>query len=121
MSFFSDWLVLVYTATAVIFWIIQRLTEWRSSEPLSPIHMDLPGLQQAIEAQYRMGWLAFFKGCIAVEWAGVQEAHFIWLGRQNTGKRWATSLVVKIWEVAWDLWDHGNQVKHTLEMAQDLA
>jgi hypothetical protein len=58
-----------------------------------------------------MGWLAFFKGCIAVEWAGIQEAHYLWLGCHNTSKYWATSLVVKVWDVAWDLWDqehHGN-------------
>jgi hypothetical protein len=99
------------------FWIIRRLTEWRSAEPRSPIHTDFPGLQQAIEAQDRIGWLAFFEGCIVVEWVGVQEAHYIWLGCRNTGKRWDTSLVVKLWEVAWDLWNHRNQIKHNLETA----
>ena len=69
----------------------------------------MPGLLQAIAAQDRIGWLAFFEGCIAVKWAGVQEAHFLWLGRRNTGKQWATSLVVKLLEVAWDLWDHRNE------------
>ena len=39
---------------------------------------------------------------------GVQEAHFLWLGRRNTGKLWATSLVVKLLEVACDLLDHLN-------------
>ena len=58
----------------------QRLTKWQSSEPFSHAHSDMPGLLQAIDAQDRIGWLAFFEGCIAVEWAGVQEAHFIWLG-----------------------------------------
>jgi hypothetical protein len=36
----------------------------------------MPGLLLAIAAQDRISWLAFFEGCIAVEWAGVQEAHF---------------------------------------------
>jgi hypothetical protein len=121
VSSLSDWMVSVNTANYVVFWIIRRLTEWRSAEPHSPIHTDLPGLQQAIEAQYHIGWLAFFEGCIAVEWVGVQEAHFIWLGRRNTGKRWATSLIIKLWEVAWDLWNHCNQIKYNIETAQDLA
>jgi hypothetical protein len=68
-----------------------------------------------------MGWLAFFEGCIAIEWAGVQEVHYLWLGRRNTGKRWATSLVVKLWEVAWDMWDHRIQIKVHTETAQDQA
>ena len=121
MTAFSKWLESVHTAKEVTFWIIQRLTEWRSSAPFSRPHSDMPGLLLAIAAQDRIGWLAFFEGCIAVEWAGVQEAYFLWLGRRNTGKRWATSLVVKLLEVAWDLWDHRNQVKKHLETAQDIA
>ena len=121
MSSFSSWLESVRTAPEIVFWIIHRLTEWRSSEPHSTARSDLPGLLEAIHAQDRIGWLAFFEGCIAVEWAGVQEAHFIWLGRRNTGKRWATSLVVKLWEIAWDIWDHRNQIKLHVESAQDVA
>jgi hypothetical protein len=71
MSLLSKWLVSVHTAKDITCWIIQRLTEWRSSEPLSPAQSDMPGLLQAIAAQDRIGWLAFFKGCVAVEWAGV--------------------------------------------------
>jgi hypothetical protein len=84
-------------------------------------HTYLPGLLQAIQAQDRMCWLAFFEGCIAEEWAGVQHAHFLWLGRRNTGKQWATALVVKLWEIAWDIWDHQNQIKHNIETDQDVA
>jgi hypothetical protein len=67
------------------------------------------------------GLARFFEGCIAKEWAGAQHAHFLWLGRRNTGKRWATSMVVKLWEIAWDLWDHRNQIKHNIETDQDVA
>jgi hypothetical protein len=121
MSAFSKWLQSVHTANDVIYWIIQRLTEWRSAEPFSRAQSDMPGLLQAINAQDQIGWLAFLEGCIAVEWAGAQDAHFLWLGRRNTGKRWAASLVVKLWEAAWDLWDHRNQVKKHVETAQDVA
>jgi hypothetical protein len=106
MSSFSDWLTSLHTATEITFWIIKHLTEWGSQEPYSTAKTDLPGLLQAIQAQDCLDWLAFFEGCIAEEWAGVQHAHFLWLGRRNIGKRWATSMVVKLWEIAWDLWDH---------------
>jgi hypothetical protein len=123
MSLLSNWMQKVHAAKDIAFWIIQCLTEWRTSELFSTAQSDMPGLLQAIAAQDRIGWwLAFFEGCIAIEWAGVQEAHFLWLGHRNTGKRWATmSLIVKLWEVAWDLWDHRNQVKKHLETAQDVA
>jgi hypothetical protein len=117
----SAWLESVNTANNITYWIIQCLMEWRSNEPSSLVHTDMPGLLLAIlAAQDRIGWLAFFEGCSAVEWSGVQEAHFLWLGCRNTGKRWATSLIEKLWEIAWDLWDHRNQIKSNLETAQDL-
>jgi hypothetical protein len=68
-----------------------------------------------------MGWFPFFEGCIAVKWAGLQETHYVWLGWHNTGERWAASLVVKLLDIAWDLWDHRNQIKFNLKMAQDIA
>jgi hypothetical protein len=53
------------------------------------------------------------------KWAGVQEAHFIWFGLRNARKCWTTSLVVKLWEIAWDVWDHRNQIELQVELAQD--
>jgi hypothetical protein len=123
MSSLSKWLAKVHAANDVIHWIIQRLTKWRSSEPFSsPAQSDMPGPLQAISAQDRIGWLAFFEGCIAIEWVGVQEDHFVWLGCRNTGKRRAISLFVKLWEAAWDLQDHWNQqIKKKLKTAQDVV
>jgi hypothetical protein len=121
MSSFSNWLTSIHTATEITYWIIQSLTEWRSQDPFSIADTELPGLLQAIDAQDHMGWLAFFEGCIAVKWAGVQQAHFLWLGRRNTGKRWATSLVVKLWEIAWDLWMTTQHETHLLLHCQTLT
>jgi hypothetical protein len=113
MSSCSAWLESVQMAKEITYWIIQCLTEWCSTEPFSSAQTDLPGVLQAIEAQDHMGWLAFFEGCNAVEWAAVQQASFLWLGQRNAGKCWVTSMVVELWEVAWDLWDHRNQIKRT--------
>jgi hypothetical protein len=55
MSALSDWMESVNTATEITFWIIRRLTEWRSAKPLSQVHTDLPGLFQAIVAQDHIG------------------------------------------------------------------
>jgi hypothetical protein len=30
-------------------------------------------------------------------------------------------MVGKLWEIAWDLWDHRNQIKNNIETDQDLA
>ena len=83
----------------------------------------VPCLLQAIAAQDRIGWLPFFKGCSALV-NGLVYKKLTLSGSVNTthtGKRWATSLEVKLWKVAWDLWDHCNQVKRQVEMAQDIT
>ena len=28
----------------------------------------------------------------------------------NTGKRWLSQLILKLWEVSWDMWEHRNGV-----------
>ena len=58
MSAFSKWLESVHTAKDVTYWIIQRLTEWRSSEPFSRPHSDMPGLLQAITATFKAASLS---------------------------------------------------------------
>jgi hypothetical protein len=79
-SSFGKWLESVHAAPDIVFLIIQRLIKWRSSEPSSPTQSNMAGLLQAIAAQDRVGWLAFFEGCDAIKWAGVQKANFLWLG-----------------------------------------
>ena len=35
-----------------------------------------------------------------------------WIGSRQTGRRWMIACIKKLWEVAWDLWDHRNRVVH---------
>jgi hypothetical protein len=55
MASFSAWLESVNTANDITYWIIQHLTEWRSNEPFSLAHTDMPRLLLAIAAQDRIG------------------------------------------------------------------
>jgi hypothetical protein len=50
-------------------------------------------------------------GRISIEWKVVQQAYYYeWLGKHNTGKKWALALIQKTFEVSWDMWDHRNEV-----------
>ena len=40
----------------------------------------------------------------------VQDEYYIWLDRRNTGRRWAELLIVKLIDIAWDMWEHRNHV-----------
>jgi hypothetical protein len=30
----------------------------------------------------------------------------------RTGKRWTVALITKLWDIAWDLWEHRNGILH---------
>jgi hypothetical protein len=52
------------------------------------------------------------EGCISTAWKEIQHSLFKWLGRRNTGRRWAELLISKLLNISWDMWDHRNSVRH---------
>ena len=46
-------------------------------------------------------------GCIAF-----QQKHFTDKDSKQTGKRWTTEIIKKLIQVAWDMWDHRNDILH---------
>jgi hypothetical protein len=97
--------------------VITNLTHWRNSEPL--FHPDTghqwPHIHQAIHDQDNIGWGIMLEGCISKHWREVQEEYYVWLDRRNTGRRWAELLIVKLIDVAWDMWEHRNHVRHAFD------
>ena len=58
---------------------------------------------------------------LALDWARAQDSYFKWLGMKRTGTRWVVSLIKKLWDISWDLWDDRNKVLHNTPMAGDLS
>jgi hypothetical protein len=44
-----------------------------------------------------------------VGWSEVQHRYYEFLDSRRTGLRWLTALIQKLWDVAWDMWDHRNR------------
>jgi hypothetical protein len=92
--------------------ICDRLTAWRyDSNPTVPISNFL-GLRKLIDDQDKVGWQALLEGMPVAGWAEVQQNYLAWRKMRRTGKRWLSSVIKKMWDVAWDLWDHRNGVLH---------
>jgi hypothetical protein len=51
-------------------------------------------------------------GQVSLHWKEIQHQYYIFLGKRTTGERWVWLLIQKIWDVAWDQWDHRNEVVH---------
>jgi hypothetical protein len=116
----STWMETVQTDPAIQSAILANLTQCLTRLPSSPIHETSPVIQAAIHIQNDIGWENFFEGCIAKEWEQIQIAYYEWCRSRQSGRRWTTALIQKLWDVAWDLWEHRNGIVHAKENAETL-
>jgi hypothetical protein len=102
------WLTQARTMPDLANAIINRLRSWRSQTAPTPPTYNWPGVNDLILAQDSIGWRAFLEGAVLIAWAEKQQEYLVWLKRRNTGKRWVTTLIKKLWEISWDLWEQQN-------------
>jgi hypothetical protein len=88
--------------------ILQRLQAWKTGEDDQPPTYAWPGVNALITAQDLIGWRAFLEGCVLQAWAAKQQEYYEWLDRKNTGRRWETTLIKRLWQISWDMWEHRN-------------
>jgi hypothetical protein len=72
-------------------------------------------LQELQDAQYYIGWDKLIFRNISVLWQEIQAQYFREIGKQNSGLQWTSALIQKIWQVAWDQWEHRNAILHNSE------
>jgi hypothetical protein len=95
--------------------LCSRLSAWRNGDDLQPLELSDPELYQLLLKQDAIGWRACIDGLLVNEWAAVQASYFEMLESRRSGKRWAGALIKKLWDTAWDMWDHRNRVVHDQE------
>ena len=100
------------TDPTIVEGLLQRLRQWRTGTATPTEFETTPDTQQAFGNQDGIGWQAFLEGAPAKGWSDAQQRYYDALGRRNTGERWLTAIIQKSWDVAWDLWDHRNNVVH---------
>jgi hypothetical protein len=91
--------------------IITGLTRWRSDDGRES-KSHIPWIQEATTKQYRYGWGNFFKGFMAREWRSAQEVQLSRSRSKRSVRRWLSALIRKLWQIAWDLWEHRNGYLH---------
>ncbi len=45
-------------------------------------------------------------------WSKIQQWYYSWIGYRQSGWRWAAALIKKMWDGAWEQWEHRNMVLH---------
>jgi hypothetical protein len=95
--------------------ILKRLRQWRKfgDGALPKFHgFDQWGAQHAVRDQDNIGWCQLLLGRIAWKWSDSQQRCVDSLQKKNTGRRWAISVIQKALDVAWNMWEQRNDVKH---------
>jgi regulator of sirC expression with transglutaminase-like and TPR domain len=89
--------------------------EWKAMTPRKALRPMEHDLQEPQDAQDEIGWDKFMFGNISVLWQEIQAQYFQEIGKQNSGLRWTSALIQKIWQVAWDQWEHRNAILYNSE------
>jgi hypothetical protein len=109
LSSLDQWLTQALTLPDLQAAILTRLRAWRDQDvnPPEP-SFHWPGVNNIVLDQDEVGWRAFLEGCVLQAWAAKQQEYYDWLKRRNTGKRWVTTLIKKLWEISWNMWEQRN-------------
>jgi hypothetical protein len=103
------WLTKVNTLPDLQKAILSRLRSWQHQDDSPPApSYNWPRVNDLIFTQDAVGWRAFLEGGVLKAWAAKQQEYLDWLKRRNTGKRWVATLIKKLWEISWNMWEQRN-------------
>jgi hypothetical protein len=91
--------------------IIEYLDGWRNDAPAS-VNISQEWIHQAFLGQSMLGWRNLLEGFVHVSWRQTQQIYFSRIGSARSPKRWIVALIQKLWEIAWDMWEHRNGILH---------
>jgi hypothetical protein len=110
LSTLEDWFTQSHTLRDIKEGLLSHLRNWHAGLSGDPFECRTISAQEVFDTQNRIGWTPFFLGLLHPSWALLQQAHYAELGKRNTGKRWVTQLLQKVWKVSWDLWTHRRSI-----------
>ena len=115
----EPWLTALPTSTAMAAGICAKLRQWHSPYPFVPVNSSLPAdLRPLFCDQDNFGWDCFIYGFWSDQWSAVQQAYLLSLQSKLTVKRWSSAIILKLWQIAWDMWDHRNAMLHDSEQGR---
>jgi hypothetical protein len=115
----SHWLAQHSTSPSVAILLCQRLHQWRNNSAYSLPPSNLtPTFRDVFSDQDVLGWECFMYGFWSIHWESIQSAYLLSIKSKITIKRWITALIRKLWDIAWDMWDHRNQLLHHRDTGQ---
>ena len=99
------------TAPSIRTDILAHLRAWKQGarDGVGPsASITLPALLE----QDEIGWDAFLEGRVSNQWIGIQQRYLLSIKSMASSSRWLAALITKLWDVAWDQWEHRNGIVH---------
>jgi hypothetical protein len=109
-----EWLVSYRTHPELARSIIQGIQSWRNNTSTGA-ESSIPWVRDIVNKQNECGWRNFFEGMILKDWQQVMNRQLTRVRSRKSSKRWVVALIRKMWQVAWDLWEHRNGYLHDRE------
>ena len=95
------WLQQQKTEPGITTVLCAKLLSWQRGGSIG----DIP-VGQFIYETGAIGWKSLLEGRTALGWSEVQQRYLQWIGSRRSGLRWLTTVIQKLWDIAWDMWDH---------------
>jgi hypothetical protein len=93
--------------------ICDSLRSWRNGERLPIPSTAIPQIvMEAMIDQDNIGWFNFTNGFLARKWRIIQTAYFKDIRTQRSPDLWMAKCQLRIWEIAWMMWQHRNDFLH---------
>jgi hypothetical protein len=92
--------------------ITSSLLTWQSS---SHGFLGTPSndtLKKAVNRQQNIGWKSFIEGFWSLEWRECQRQYLLSRNSQRSSSLWISRVQRRIWEIAWRMWLHRNEILH---------
>ena len=92
--------------------IISRLRSWHDGSPPPTLAVFSTLTSQAVRLQDEIGWHSFLGGFLSTRWVAAQEEYVTTMGLRSRPLTWCSTLITKLWQLTWDLWDDRNNTLH---------
>jgi hypothetical protein len=116
ISELKQWMLQHYISPSVAIAICDHLNHWNCDDyPLGSTASVSSAFNEVFEKQNENGWESFLLGFWVSDWFAVQEKYLQTIKCKISIRRWASSIIRKLWNIAWDMWDHRNQWLHHQE------
>jgi hypothetical protein len=66
----------------------------------------------AVAEQDKIGWYNLLLGRLSKKMDGCPTEVLRMDGPRNTGKGWTIAIISRLWDIAWDMWEHHNHITH---------